>query len=582
MIHGISANQPTFHTVRFTQGLNVILAERTKTSTQKDTRNGVGKSTLIDIIHFCMGATAKKGKGLIKKTLEDWVFSIDITLAGNRVKATRAVQTPNWISISGSTDGWVEQPDFDEETGEYKFNLDRWKNLLGWALFDLMQPLDTEQYKPSYRSLFSYFVRVGHGAFTDPFRHFAQQPGWSIQLNIAYLLGLNWEQADQWRKLKVEEDRIKAFDRAIKTGAMGGIWGTLGQMEVQRIHLEQEVKIADNALGTFKVHPQYKSIQTEADNLTSELHDLLNRNVSKRLTLAKYIEAVSDEIPPRLVELEKVYEEAGIVFPKTVCQTLSDAKRFHECIIENRRAFLENEIERLKTDIADREKKIEKLTDSRAELFEILQTHGALQEMNKLQERSVELKGQLDRVRSRIEEIKNLNVRKRNLIESRTELAGIAEQDYEQRREVWTKAVLLFNSHSQALYNSPGNLMIDIGDSGYKYQVDIERSDSEGISKMKVFCFDLMLLQIFQNKHRSINFLVHDSALHDGVDSRQRAMALERAARITREEGTQYICALNSDSIPSADFSERFNFDQYIRLKLTDREQSGSLLGIKF
>ena len=582
MIHGISANQPTFHPVEFTVGLNIILAERTVTSTQKDTRNGLGKSTLIEIMDFCLGSRATKGKGLIKESLAEWIFTIDITLTGNRVKATRAIASPNRISIVGPTDNWIEQPNLDEKTGERLFNLERWKILLGWALFGLPQTFKTVKYKPTFRSLFSYFVRVGNDAYTDPFRHFRQQKTWDIQLNVAYLLGLNWEYVDQWQNLKDQEDGIKAIDRAIKTGAMDGIWGTVGELEARRVQLEQEVKNAGDALKTFKVHPQYKSIQTEADRITIELHNLVNQNVTKRRQLARYNESVSDENPPKLVTLEKIYKESGLVFPNAVRRTLSEANQFHERIVKNRRAFLETEIGRLERDIEDREEQIKSLTETRAVSLEILQTHGAIQEMTKLQERNVELRGHLDRVRARIQEIKELKARKRDLQVTKTELAKIAEQDYDQRREGWSKAVLLFNDHSQALYNSPGKLVIDIGDSGYKYQVEIERSGSEGIGKMKVFCFDLMLLQIFQKESKCIDYLVHDSVLHDGVDSRQRALALERASRITQEAGTQYICTLNSDMIPHADFSDGFNFEQYVRLELTDKTQSGSLLGIKF
>jgi uncharacterized protein YydD (DUF2326 family) len=65
MIYSVSANQRSFHTVTFTTGLNVILAERSETSTEKDTRNGLGKSTLIEIIDFCLGL----GFRLMKHTI---------------------------------------------------------------------------------------------------------------------------------------------------------------------------------------------------------------------------------------------------------------------------------------------------------------------------------------------------------------------------------------------------------------------------------------------------------------------------------------------------------------------------------
>lgn len=582
MIHGVYANQPTFHPVEFTTGLNVVLAERTDASTQKDTRNGLGKSTLIEIIDFCLGSKAKKGSGLLQESLADWAFTIDITLAGNRIKATRAIATPNRISIEGLTTNWIEQPDLDDETGERIFNWERWKTLLGWALFGLPRSNDTFKYKSTYRSLVSYFVRRGPDAYNDPFRHFRQQKTWDIQLNTAYLLGLNWEYAAQWQSLKDQEDGIKAIDQAIKTGAMEGVVGTLGELEAQRIQLEEEVKGAVAALASFKVHTQYESIQTEADRITAELHELANQNVADRRRLARYKESVTDENPPKLQAFEKIYKESGLVFPDAVRRTLTEAKEFHERIVVNRRAFLETEIARIEEGVHGRDKQIKQLTEVRADSLAILRTHGALQEMTKLQERNVEIRGRLDRVQSRIHEVKGLNARKRDVKVAKTELAKVAEQDHEQRRDTWSTAVRLFNDHSRALYETPGKLVIDIGETGYKYKVEIERSGSEGIGKMKVFCFDLMLLQLVQKVPGRVDFLVHDSILYDGVDSRQRALALERAAEVTKQSGMQYICTLNSDMIPRDDFSKDFDFDQHVRLTLTDKTQSGSLLGIRY
>jgi len=52
MIRSITANKESFKTITFEKGMNIILADRTKESTKKDSTNGFGKSTLIEIIHF--------------------------------------------------------------------------------------------------------------------------------------------------------------------------------------------------------------------------------------------------------------------------------------------------------------------------------------------------------------------------------------------------------------------------------------------------------------------------------------------------------------------------------------------------
>lgn len=580
MIHQVTANHPTFHPVTFGPGLNLVIAERTATSAQKDTRNGLGKTSLLEIIDFCLGSS---GKSLCIPALKSWAFTLEITLSGNRVKATRSIDKPKTIVIEGPTIGWVEQPDEDEETKQQVFSLERWKVLLGLALFGLARTDDGFKYRPTYRSLFSYFNRLGLDAYHDPFRHFRAQKPWDTQLNIAFLLGLSWQLPSKGQELKDQEQALKALGDAAKAGVLEGRSSTLGELEAERVQVEEQVKQEREALASFKVHPQYENIQTTVDQQTAEIHRLVNENVLLRRKLAQYKEAVESEQPPDPEAIESLYKEVGIVFPGAVKKTLADAKDFHFKIIENRKAFLSTEIERIEAEIKTREKQTQELTNKRAELLEILQTHGALQEHTRLQEHHVETKERLEQIRSSISNISELTSKKRTIKIARTELAKVMEQDHQEKRGTWEKAVRLFNDHSLALYKSPGRLVIDITETGYVYEVEIDRSGSEGIGKMKIFCFDLLLLQTLCAKGGCIDFLLHDSVLYDGVDSRQKALAIELAARTTAECGAQYICTMNSDMIPEArDFSPGFDIKKYVKLTLTDKDPGGSLLGIQF
>jgi uncharacterized protein YydD (DUF2326 family) len=202
--------------------------------------------------------------------------------------------------------------------------------------------------------------------------------------------------------------------------------------------------------------------------------------------------------------------------------------------------------------------------------------------MTALQERFVGLQGSLDRLQARLLEMKNLKATRRDVKVAKQDLVRTVELDHEQRRDIWSAAVRLFNEHSQALYKSPGKLVIDVSDKGYTYHVDIERSGSEGIEKMKIFCFNLAVLQMQMQVGRGIDFLIHDTLMYDSVDTRQRALAFERAHQVTTAIGGQYICTINSDMVPREDFSEGFEFHRYVRLVLSDATPSGSLLGIRF
>ena len=582
MIHSVSANKKSFHTVTFATGLNVILADRTETSTEKDTRNGVGKSTLIKIIDFCLGSRGENGKDLLIKPLAGWAFTLEITLAGNRVKVTRSVDKHNYVVIEGGTHGWIEQPDNDQESGKRFLKVNQWRMLLGWALFDLPQPQDRLHPIPSYRSLISYMIRRGPGAYMDPFRHLPQQKTGDCQLHIAYLLGMNWEYAALWQSLKDKEQSIRAFEKAIKTGALEGVVGTEGELETRRIRLEQQTTEAKRALDSFKVHPQYESVQRDADLLTQEIHDLTNTNVTDRRLLTRYQESTREEKPPSAMSLERLYDEAGFVFSDVGKRLLNDARTFHSQIISNRRDFLEVEIKRLQQVIDERKDRIRELTDKRAEIMQVLKTHGALQEMTIMQEQFSKLQESLNSVNTNLKNMKNLKKTRRDITAAREELVQTAERDHEQRRDIWSDAVRLFNEHSQALYKSPGNLVIDVGNTGYTYKVNIERSGSEGIDKMKIFCFDLAMLHMQMKTGKGIDFIIHDTLMYDSVDARQRALAFELAHDVTNQLGGQYICTINSDMIPTEDFSEGFDFGRCVRLTLSDANPSGRLLGMSF
>ena len=99
---------------------------------------------------------------------------------------------------------------------------------------------------------------------------------------------------------------------------------------------------------------------------------------------------------------------------------------------------------------------------------------------------------------------------------------------------------------------------------------------------MKVFCYDLMLSQLWSQRPNNPGFLIHDSIIFDGVDERQRALALELAANVAEKFGFQYICTINSDAAPNAEFDPGFDLNSHVRLVLSDKDEASRLLGLRF
>lgn len=582
MIHSVRSNNPSFRSVEFKQGFNVILAERTKESTIKDSRNGLGKSTLIEIIHFCLGAN--KGETLSKKELDGWSFTLELDINSKRYSITRNTSELNRIAIEGDCSNWPIKPNIDKKTGNQILSRNDWNRVLGVLMFGLNFSYGDMKYTPTFRSLISYIIRRNgqRGAFLNPFQQYKNQLDWDIQINNAYLLGLGWEYTSRWQVLK---DRVKVLaqiKQEAQSGLLSDIMGSVGELEAMKIRLDAQAKQEGEDLKNFKVHPQYSKIESEANDLTRQIHDLINENISDKRILEYYELSLKDEVEANPDFVKKVYGEAGVVLSTSVIKKIGDVLLFHKQVVANRKDFLKTEMERIKGKITRREQQKEDLSLKKAELMRILQEHGALEEYMNLQNKHQKTIAQIEDLNVRIENLKKFEQGKSAVTIEQEFLLQEANTDLNERKIQKEKAILLFNSNSKALYDVPGTLSIDVSKTGFKFGVNIERSGSHGIGNMKIFCYDLMLAQNWSGKDISPGFLIHDSIIFADVDERQKALALQLAAKESERLSFQYICTMNSDTIPRNDFSEDFDFDKYVRMTFTDASEDGGLLGIRF
>ena len=268
--------------------------------------------------------------------------------------------------------------------------------------------------------------------------------------------------------------------------------------------------------------------------------------------------------------------------PELVRRRIDEVRDFHTRLVGNRRTFLGEELGRLQANVREREEQVRRLTEERAELLAVLREHGALEEHTRLQQSHLATLALVQELDARISNLRKVEAGKSDLKIEREHLFQRARRDYDEREEIRRRAIKSFNSHSEALYSEPGHLVIQVEHAGFKFDVEIQRAKSGGIIHMKVFCYDLTLAELWAQRRPSPGFLVHDSQIFDGVDERQVALALQRAAAISTEKGFQYICTINSDAIPISEFEDGFSLDEFVRLRLTDKSVEGCLLGVRF
>ncbi|MFA6536269.1 MAG: DUF2326 domain-containing protein [Candidatus Paceibacterota bacterium] len=581
MIKRVFSNKQSFREVTFEKGFNVVLADKALGSTKKDSRNGVGKSFLIEIIHFCLGADANPGKGLLISKLDEFTFSLELVLDDKNIIVHRSVLEYGSVDIEGDFSSWPLQPQYSGTTKTNRLSIEDWKSILGYFKFKL--PIEGGKYSPTFRSLFSYSARKGMGAFNNPFKYFPQQREWGVQINNNYLLGINWEYAKDFQVIKDRENTLDELRKAARQGLLEDAVGTMGELHAERVRLAEELLTLESQLKDFKVHPQYKEVQKEADEFTQKIHALLNKINTNERILREYQKTIQIEEDVSIKKVQDLYTKAGVVFSDTLVRSLENVENFHETIVVNRKEYLQNEIKRLEQAIVKDRKTVEEFSEERSATMRLLQSHGALEEYDSLQGKKTGIKEKLERVKSAIKNLSSFEEGKSALKIEHEELTQKARMDMVERSEFSEKAISLFNKNSNSLYSKPGRLTIDIQKSGYKFNVEIERSGSQGVDYMKVFCYDLTLSQLWSGIVKNY-LLIHDSTIFDGVDERQVAKSLELAATESERLGFQYICTINSDDIPSGEFSTDFakKFNDAIRITLTDKDENQSLLGFRF
>jgi len=98
---------------------------------------------------------------------------------------------------------------------------------------------------------------------------------------------------------------------------------------------------------------------------------------------------------------------------------------------------------------------------------------------------------------------------------------------------------------------------------------------------MQIFCFDLMMAQLMNEREIGPGFLIHDSHMFDGVDARQISRALSVAQQKSAELGLQYITMMNTD-IAAEVATEGFDVKAVAMSTVLSDQENGGLFGKPF
>ena len=565
----LSSNRSSFKTVRFNrQGLTLIVGrhKNAKSSDLKKTYNGVGKSLIVALVNYCLGANKN---AQFDEHLPDWSFTLEFEHAGVSHRITRQTGVTRVV--------------FDE------------REVSITKLRDELEALDAihlpgEVKSLTLRSFLAFFLRPKQASYV---RYDQPRPEWTPYLSVLYqsfLLGVDYARAIRKHDQKVALDKYSDLAKRYKTDQDLRLF-YLGERnaEVELLELGREIARLERDLAAFRVSENYAERQRRADDLHRQHATIANEIVvmeNLRQDLMLTLDVKPDVAPERVAAL---YSEASVALPGLVTKRLQDVHEFQTRLQQNRRSRVQRDIasvdERL-AELSARSTEVKKQID--AEL-QYLNSHRALDEYAATSRELTDLKAAEQRIKDYLQLLSQYTEEAQRV---RVEMAMETLETSHYIRSIRDHLDVLmetFRDHARELYGSVAaglTVKNNDGENQCRYDIEahIQNDAADGINQGKIFCYDLLLLRLKQRHH--IEFLFHDNRLYADMDKNQRYSLFRLAERVCNETQSQYIATVNEDVLDSVkeiagDDYQRL-FVESVVLELTDVAGGvGKLLGFQ-
>ena len=387
MIISIASSIPTFKALTFRPGLNILLADITAKSTDKQTRNSAGKTSMIEIIHFLLGADADKNSLFKKPEIVHHSFTGVFLLRGAQVTVTRTASDERKIVLGGDDAAALGlELHRSEESGVQYVTLDEWKDFLGKEWFGLPKDRGGTEFDgaftPTFRSIISYFVRRRKaGGYVNIQKQNEYQQPWDWQVNLSYLLGLDWQVPRALQDLRARKKTLATLRQAIKEGQFGTIFGTSAEIRPELVRAEERLARLKTQIESFRVLDSYREMSDQVSQIKNRMSEITVEIALVKETISYISSAIKEEKPPAYAAVETLYSAAGVELPQIALRRFDEVREFQQSVIHNRKQYLEAQIASARTVQGQMEEELADADNRKSEILRILDGRGAFEDL---------------------------------------------------------------------------------------------------------------------------------------------------------------------------------------------------------
>lgn len=544
--------------IRFHLGLNLIVDE-TPAGSGKETGNNVGKTTVLKLVDFCLGAKAKgiysdqenkrNEYKLVKNFLVENKICVSLLLKDNLFQevSREVLIERNFLNRKYKIqriDGKHKTDDEFEET-----------------LTDLLFPGHYGK-KPTFRQIIAHNIRYEDLSINNTLKNLNRYTrDDEYETLYLFLFGCDFEQGDIKQELRAQIDIEEKFQRRLEfeqtksayEAALNLIQTDIDEIERQKLSLNLNPNFESNLDKLNKIKYQINLASSEIGRL--ELRKELISEAQKE------IQASKSNID--LQQLQQIYQQATSLV-SGLQKTFQDLYNFHNRMVESKIKFIAQDLPKIDANLATQREHLSRLLADETELSSVIIQSDSF---NILEQLIVDLNTNYQKKGDYENTLRQLNSVESKLIQLNNDLIAIDDELFSDEFALKIKdQINKFNKHfssvSNELYGEKYALKVDPktvkGRRLYEFTA-FNLNFSSGKKQGEISCFDIAYT-LFADEEDipCMHFLLNDKK------ELMHGNQLMRIANLVNVKGIQFVASILKDKLPG-----ELNKDEYVILKLS-------------
>lgn len=538
----ISSPGKVIRDIEFHKGLNLIVDETPENTT--GTGNNVGKTTVLRLIDYCLGGDVDgiyrnpedkhESYALVKdflignNVIVTLILVDDLDTPSKKVVIERDFKTgrSSLIRINGKD---VTRKDFVAE--------------LESAIFP---EVTTET--PSFRQIIAHNIRIDNLRLENTLKTLTMGKNEEYEALYLFMFGCPNDSAARKTQLAQELDTEKKYKRRMERSRSKNEYKAA--LSVIESDIEKLVERKDN----LNIN---ENLQLDINSLNA-LRAQINKVTSRTSLLSLRRELINETVESfdkqnfgeDVVQLEMIYKQASAYVPK-MQRTFKELVDFHNTMLENKKAFVAQELPSIQEEIESLSVELERLKEKETVMAEKVLKSDTYEELEVIIVQLSELSRRKGEFESYICQIESAEKAIKEKCEEMKKIDdGLFTADFAQRLETQRdKFNKIFSEVSHEIYDEQYIISYEVdtqkGKQLYKFHITDVANFSSGKKQGEISCFDIAYT-VFADQEGipCLHFILNDKK--ELVHGNQ----LNKFAEAVNKYNVQFVCSMLYDKLP--------------------------------